>query len=174
METITALELATYSTIGATIVALLAFFTSIWSAMTQRKHNRLSVRPLPEVQLRDMDGHIRIQLRNNGTGPLIIDTFRVGSGENKGGKTLIELMPQNESNWTFFVHNIDGRSIRPNGEIILLELEYDHNNGAELAFANSTRAILCKLEIVVNYKSVYNDKLPQYDKSLSWFGRLIS
>ena len=82
------LDLATYLSIGATIIALLAVIVSSWTAWMQRQHNKLSFRPFPEIQLRDMNGHIKISLTNNGTGPLIIKTLNVLKYKKKHRKSI--------------------------------------------------------------------------------------
>lgn len=165
-------DLTTYATIGSTVIAVMAFVISIWTAWTQRQHNKLSVRPLPEIQLRDMNGHIRIKLINNGTGPLIINKLEVLNKNKVVGRALIDLMPLG-GGWSFFVAAIDGRSVAPNGEITLLDFEYDPNNIAELDFATLTREALCGLNIDISYKSIYGNTLPRYKKDLVWFGRLL-
>ncbi|NWF08377.1 hypothetical protein HX810_12000 [Pseudomonas salomonii] len=166
------IDLATCLTIGATFIALIAVIISGWTAWMQRQHNKLSFSPFPEIQLRDMNGQVRIQISNNGTGPLIIQTLTVKRNDVVVGKTLIELMPPN-GQWSFFVHEIDGRSIKPAGDIILLDFKYDPENQKELDFANHTRKALCTLEIEITYKNIYNDILPIYKKNLTWFSRLI-
>jgi hypothetical protein len=164
---------ATYSTIGSTVVAIMALGMSIWTAWIQRQHNKLSVRPLPEIQLRDMNGQVRVKLINNGTGPLIIKSLEVLDGKKIVGRALIQLMPSGGHGWNFFVDIIDGRSIAPNGEITLIDLEYDPHNKAELDFATSTRAALSCLGIRIHYKSIYGNNLPSHQRDLAWFGRLL-
>lgn len=166
-------DLTAYATIGSTAIAIMAFFISVWTGRIQRQHNRLSVRPLPEIQLRDMDGHIRVKLINNGTGPLIIERLAVLESGKVVGSSLIELMPAGFVGWTFFVHVVDGRSIAPNGEIVLIDLEYDSRDSAERRFAMSVRGILRALEVRVEYSSIYGNALPVYEKELDWFGRLL-
>jgi len=170
---ITAADLTTYATVGSTVTAVLAFAISIWTAWAQRQHNKLSVRPLPEIQLRDMNGHIQVKLINNGTGPLVIKKLEVLDNKKIVGRALIELIPLGGRGWNFFVDIIDGRSIAPNGEILLLDLEYDTNNITEREFAKSTRVALCNLDINISYKSIYGNTLPSYQKKLTWFSRLI-
>lgn len=169
----TVTDLTAYATIASTLIATIAIAISIWTGWIQRQHNKLSVRPLPEIQLRDMIGHISVKLINNGTGPLIVKKFTVIDCNNCAHKTLIDLMPPTSSGWTFFVHIMDNRSIAPNGEIILLELNYDPNNSEEKNPATLTRATLRDLKINLIYQSVYGNTLPQYEKELKWFGRLL-
>lgn len=166
------IDLATYLSIGASTIALLAVIVSSWTAWMQRQHNKLSFRPFPEIQLRDMSGHIKISLTNNGTGPLIIKTLSVLKYKKNTEKALIELMPA-YNGWTFFAHNVDGRSIKPSGDIILLELEYNPQNPNQLNIANLIRENLRTLDIEIKYMNVYENIFPTYTKNLSWFGRLI-
>lgn len=159
--------------LAAIVVSVVALFVAFWTAHTQRVHNRLSVRPLAEVLLLDSEGHIRIRLRNHGTGPLIVHTLRVLQPHRQTLRSLIDAMPDNEDGWTFFVGPVDGRSVSAGGEIDLLEFEYDATNTEERQLANLSRVALQQLTLELDYHDIYSELMPKYVRSLAWFGRTL-
>jgi hypothetical protein len=140
--------------IAAGAISLIALGVALWTALLQRQHNRLSVRPLAQILVRDLRGHIRVKLYNNGTGALI-------SAMPDGGE------------WGFFVGNVDGRSIRPGASINLLDLKYDESSKPELEFSRQVRTALQHLTVSVKYGDIYGKKMPVYEKALDWFGRTL-
>ncbi|MEN5239423.1 MULTISPECIES: hypothetical protein [Pseudomonas] len=162
--------------IAACVAAIIAFFAlliAVVTAFAQMRHNKLSVRPLAEVEYRDMVNHIRVCLKNNGVGPLIVSSLRVERGGEVIGTSLIECMPESLSKWYFFVGSIDGRSLSSGGEFCLLELKYDNNVPHQVVYADNVRVALKDLVIRVDYMNIYNDSMPAHYKSLSWFARMI-
>lgn len=156
----------------ALILSVISVVISVWASCVQRKHNKLSVRPLAEVTVADYENSLRVKLRNNGSGPMIVADIIVSDGS-ETCPSLIEWMPKLYKNrhWNTFSNVLKNRSLLPTGEIILLELtEYE----AETGFAKSrdlVRDALAPLKVTVKYTDIYNTKLPPYEKSLSWFGR---
>lgn len=159
------------ASLAAVFVSLIALALAMWTAFIQRTHNRLSVRPLAEILYRDMEGHIKIKLCNNGTGPLIVKKLRIRKPGCEPVDRLLSAMPDISSPWTFFVGNVDGRSIRPGSSINLLELCYDAADSAPAAEADEVRKALQHLVVEVRYMDIYKTKLPRYRKRLEWFGR---
>jgi hypothetical protein len=168
--------------IASALVALCALFVSAVSVavslMTmhiQRRHNVLSVRPLPELTMADYEDSLRIKIRNNGSGPMMLLSLSVSDGETSA-LSIIELMPElpNGRVWTKFSHALVNRSLLPGGEIILLELTETQNEAGFPTVRDIVRAMLCKLTISISYTDVYNSIHPVYTKNLSWFGRNIN
>lgn len=167
-------QLGTLANVATTLIAVCALFSTLWAALIQRQHNKLSVRPIPQIELRDMNNHILINLCNNGAGPLIINKFTVKDKNKTLGNSLIECLPKEQIYWTFFVACIDGRSIRPNDQITLIELEYEYSDKKQLALADLVRWRLAELTIEIEYENVYQDTMPTYTKTLEWFKRLLT
>ena len=155
----------------ALVVSVAALFIAGWAAHLQRRHNRLSVRPIPEVTVLDLEEHVRVKLRNHGSGPLVIEGFEVAG---YGGKheTLVDAMPNLPGrDWTHFSGNIGGRALLPGGEIVLLELLREDD---EIGFGRSrdlARKALALATLSVNYTDIYGGRFQPYSKSLEWFGR---
>ncbi len=155
----------------ALVISTIAVGVSVWTLKQQRRHNILTVKPIPEITVADYDNSLRIKLRNHGSGPLIIKSL-VATFQKSSFKSLIDCMPNlNERHWTNFSGVIEGRSLLPSREIVLLELtaekgEINFNIPRDLA-----RLALSETEIEIYYTDVYESKFDAYKKSLSWFGR---
>lgn len=162
------------SAVAAIIVSLVAVWIAVWTTITQRTHNRLSVRPLAEILLLDAEGHLRVRLRNHGVGPLLIQSLRVIQPGMVPLESLVEAMPEEPGMWRFFVGPIDGRSIAVGNEIDLIELAYDSSVAIEHEQAVAVRAALSTLDIEVVYQDIYGKPMPKYVRSLSWFGRTLA
>lgn len=144
--------------------AILAFIVAVFALWAQRKHNRLSVRPLAAVTCNDLKDEIIVTLTNNGTGPLIINKLRIV----RDGKVLGDALYLQLPGWMTFrwyVGPVDGRSIAVGKSIDLLI--YDDLSDA---FREEARAILSGLEVQVNYSDIYKKRQPVYARSLKWLG----
>lgn len=156
----------------ALFVAYFANRTANKSLALQQKHNVLSLKPIPEVTVADYEDSLRVKLRNNGMGTLIITAARFESGtENR--ETLIDLMPALPKSrpWTHFTADLVGRTLQPSKFLPLVELTRFEG---EENFENIRDEVRCKLrdiEIIVEYTDVYGTKYDSYTKELSWFGR---
>lgn len=152
-------------------VAIFAVVVAVVAAYFQRVHNRLSVRPLADIQFRDMNNQIRIMLANNGTGPLIVSKLRVFKAKGGSWDSLFAAVPTSPSDWTFYVGNIDEKSIRPGSSVNLLEFSYDPSDSSDSIFADELRSELSQMTVVVVYRDIYNKQVAEYSKKLEWFGR---
>lgn len=158
----------------ALIVSSLSVWISLQAMKSQRKHNELSVRPLAEVTVADYESSLRVKLKNNGTGPMIIKSIDVWMGE-YSKKCLVDWMPQNLPNerlWTDYSGELTDRSLQSGSEIVLLALtEYDGEKNFDIC-RELVREALAPLTVTVNYTDIYENPMPNRVKPLSWFGRL--
>jgi hypothetical protein len=160
------------ATIFAALTALIALVVSVWALWIQRSHNKVSVRPIPEITVADFEDSLWVKLSNNGVGPLIVKSVHVRSGQEERG-SIIEWMPTlpNSRHWTNFAVVKTGRTLRAEGVLPLLELIQE---SGEVGFGHCrdmVRAALCQLTVVVEFTDVYGSKFPACTKSLEWFGR---
>ena len=155
-------------------IAALAFFISIWSVVTSRKHNRLSVRPhmkIYEYFFLDWSG---IYISNMGLGPAIIKSFILIID----GKEVIDVndfpkKPLGIWNTAFtklgFKEDMKplallsykvGEAI-PNGEpirLVELSMEKQPSNDEYLRKQELLRSALKHFEIKIKYTSMYGEK----------------
>lgn len=156
----------------ALLVSVISLGVSLWASHIQRKHNILTVRPLPEVTVADYQDSVRIKLRNNGGGPLIVKSLEVTDGQSTKG-SLISWMPPLHRNrlWNTFTHALNHRVFLPDKELTLLELtQYKDEMDFRLS-RDPVREALSRLKIEVAYTDVYERSFPKYVKSLAWYGR---
>jgi hypothetical protein len=167
--------------IGSAVAASMAFILSLISLCIslaalrhQRKHNQLSVRPLAYIMVGDYEDRVFVKLTNNGTGPMIIKSIRVINAPNPS-EPLISAMPRLQPNvyWTNFVEDFASRSVRPGGEIVLVDLSSESSE-SEDQFALSrdqVREALGELEVHVEYTDIYGSPLPIATRRLEFFRR---
>lgn len=161
---------------AAAFLALFVSCVSVWisisTARSQRRHNELSVRPLAEITVADYEDSLRVKLRNNGSGPMIILAVTVSDGTN-AHESLIEWMPAlpHGRPWNTFTHALRRRTLQAGAEITLLELT-EHENEANFSVCRDrVRAALAPLAVNVEYTDIYNAVMQPCQKPLSWFGR---
>ena len=155
----------------ALLISVIAVLVALISAKQQRVHNILTVRPIPEVTVGDFENSLRVKLRNHGSGPLLIKSF-IATFHGNSRQSLIDCIPGHDDvHWTNFTGVIDGRTLLPGKEIVLIELTAgpeETNFGIPRDLA---RLALSQTEIVVQYSDIYDSTFSPYKKSLSWFGR---
>lgn len=163
------------------IIATIAIIVSLFSIYTQRKHNRLSFKPIPVVVKYNYTNVLRVRLWNKGTGPFIVKSFKV-KGEHsliKGEHSLIGVMPQQTKDFTFveFIDNFHERAISPNDTLNMLEFKIrkDKNGkvteGYQKTF-NTIRKTLNGLEIHIEFEDVYGN-LMHYKSDPLDFGEVL-
>jgi hypothetical protein len=64
-------------------IALIAIVLTVVTLHIQRKHNRLSVRPIGVVETENSKGRILISVVNAGTGPMIIKSIKILDSNHK-------------------------------------------------------------------------------------------
>lgn len=154
------------------VVSCCAVWVSISAIRSQRKHNKLSVRPLAGITFGDYEDELHVNLRNNGTGPMIILAVSVTDGMKEHG-SLIEWMPTLPAHcpWSDFSQNLCRSSISPGSDIVLLQLA-EHDGDLDFPECRDrVRQVLASLEIKIEYTDIYDTALAPYTRDLSWFGR---
>jgi hypothetical protein len=160
----------------AAVAALLVSFLSIVLTSTalwlQRRHYFKSVTPIANILFGDYENLIRVTIRNNGVGPLLIKRFTVSNGQSVKDD-LISWMPELPEGiyWTNFTANIDGRCITPNQALTILQLDGDISNIDFVAFRDDIRQVLSLLTATLEYRDIYRRKMPTDKRSLEWFAR---
>jgi len=155
----------------AVLVSISAVCISAKSAKQQRVHNELSVIPIPEVTVGDYENSLRVKFRNHGAGPLRVKSL-IAVFMGKECKTLVGCMPDlKDRHWTNFSGIVDGRTLLPGDEIVLIELTAEQGEVDFSVSRESARHSLSQVEVFVNYSDIYGSEFERYKKSLSWFGR---
>lgn len=161
---------------AAAVLALFASCISVWisisSAKSQRQHNELSVRPLAEVTASDYEDCLRIKLKNNGTGPMIISAMTVSDGSN-AHESIVEWMPKLPEGraWNNFTNSLRSRTLSAGSELVLLELAEFEGERDFSSCRDIVREALASLSVNVEYTDIYGKIMQPYKRSLSWFAR---
>jgi hypothetical protein len=160
------------ATVFSAFTALIALVVSVWALWVQRSHNKISVRPMPEVTLGDYENSISVKLSNNGVGPLVVNRVLVRNGTEER-ESIIDWMPAlpNARPWTNFAIVEPGRTVKTNGLVPLVELTQEQGEVGFAAIRDSARAALSRLTVTVEYTDVYGSTFSPCTRSLDWFGR---
>jgi hypothetical protein len=161
-------EVAT--SVGATLVAFIALVTSVIALFIQRRHYRLSLKPIGFIKIGNYEDDIYVKIINFGTGPLIIEKLVI-EYETQKYNTLISLVKDkiDISVYRDFVEKIDGRTIPSNGEIVLLRFQ---DQDSDLNTTN-LRSVLSKTIITIEYRDIYGKKMQPYKRDLIEFKDML-
>ncbi|OGT83126.1 MAG: hypothetical protein A3G96_03385 [Gammaproteobacteria bacterium RIFCSPLOWO2_12_FULL_52_10] len=161
--------------LAALTISMVSLYVSHATLKIQRRHNVLSVKPIPMVSVADYEDRLTVKILNNGSGPLIIKDVQVKK-ESQVRESLVDWMPSLPDGmyWATFAGPVKNRSILPGNEIKLLELNGDHSEKKFKEVRDNCRAALCQLTVVLEYTDVYGSAFEFHEKQLSWFGRNLS
>lgn len=162
------------ATLLSALAALIAVGVAAWALWTQRRHNKISVRPIPEVSMGDGVSSISVQLSNNGVGPLVVRRMYVTKGQ-ESRENIIDWMRDYmpEMDWTNFASIGPDRTIKPNGEVTLIELTEEPDEQGFVTLREMARTKLSQLVVTVEYTDVYGSNFAPCTRSLDWFARSI-
>jgi hypothetical protein len=144
----------------AIIIALASLGVAIWQGRVTRKHNILSVKPLPDILTSNFENRIAVTLENNGTGPLIIKKFRAYLG-NESKSNIIDWMPNlpNGYYWSNWLKNFDECAIKPYDSKILLEFKLELEDKYKTEIRDNIRKALSKVSIEFEYTDIYDNNM---------------
>ena len=167
----------------AAVASLCAIIVSIYGVLTQKKHDRKSVLPIPQVIFGDYENQIYVKIENAGVGPAILKKIEVkNSTTGQTASSIIDQMPVVGPDfvWDTFVRNFDGRAIPPQQSLLLLKFSGQTRHGATInegsreSAYNQIRMELGGLVISAFVSDVYGDEVPVLRRKLDWFHRRFS
>lgn len=162
----------TITAICALVVSVAATSLAVWTALTQRKHMRLSVRPIAAIPVADFENRVGVFLANHGLGPMRVTRVIVWHDESSSQESLIAHMPTLENGvfWRGFHERIDGAVVRQGRRLTLLLLEGDPEDIPFRTSRDAIRETLSSLTVRVEYEDLYGNAM-HVQRTLSWFGR---
>lgn len=166
------LEASEKIAVASTIIALASFSVAIWQGRLSRRHNILSVKPIPEITSANYENSLSVTLRNNGSGPLIIKSLTVKKGNSIKDSIIAWMRPlPNDRAWNTYSTNFINRSLLPGQTSILLELTQRESepNSIFKVFSTQCREDLYELSCNIEYTDVYKTTFKIYTKELEWF-----
>lgn len=158
---------------AALFLSFISTMGAIYSVAGDRNHNRLSVKPMPDVILGDYEDVIEVILKNEGLGPLKILDFEVSNGKTTKD-SVIDFMPDPPQviTWKDFSKNLKDRVLAPGEKKNLLILEQeDKYLRSYNPFKEEVRKALSVLTIKITYTGVYEETFKPYIRDLNWFVR---
>lgn len=146
--------------ICAIIIALLSLVATIWNGIITRKHNRLSIKPFPDILISNYEDKIAVTLENKGTGPLIIKSFRAFVG-NESKSNIIDWMPNlPEGNyWSDYLRDFENTTFKPFETKPLVEFSLDIRDAKQTQLRDKIRKALADVSIEFDYSDIYNTKM---------------
>ena len=160
--------------LAAFIISIVAIIQTSGTLKLQRKHNYLSVKPIPIVSIQNYDNLIGVKLHNAGIGPLIISDFSVVDINKHIKNNLIDFMPLLPDSifWSDYRKNIDDATITPNSSYDLLLFIGNVNSAMFIKYRDSIKTILKDLSIELEYTDVYNNDFDVKYWNLKGFKRI--
>lgn len=156
-----------WAAIVITIITIIAAYVAYKTSSEQRLHNKLTVRPMPEITIEHSDFSLCIKLVNHGFGPLLVKSFTsINIGSGRSGKSLVECVDLNGGSWTHSCGGVDGRVILPGKEILLVELIMVQGDTMFSRTLEYAREHLSNVKISVSYSDVYDSQFPVYEKRI--------
>jgi len=157
---------------GLVIGVIALVFTAI-SLQVQRKHNRLSVKPIAIVTVADYENELAVRLQNKGTGPLIIKKLSFTDQNGKTEKAIIDFFDPSFKNvvWSTFVADIDGWAYLPNETKTLIQLNGDSRDKEFVRTRDKVRKVLAQIQVELLYQDIYENDMPKKIRKLDWFAR---
>lgn len=156
----------------ALFVSFLSILLTIRTLRLQRIHNFKSLTPIASILIGDYENELTVKVKNAGIGPLIIERFTASDGEEQKDD-VISWMPPTPAGiyWTTFTTNQEGRCISPNHETVVLQLNGDPSDESFRLFRNEVRHALSRLTVAIEYKDIYDRRMPIKQRDLKWFAR---
>ena len=145
--------------LGSAVVAGAALLVAVWEGVANRKHNRLTVRPLLRSDWHAEPGPVRVVVRNTGYGPatirdiaVFVDSQLINQAFPESIEAAIQLLklevlPQGYA-------PMPGTPIAPGEEFVLLK--FSRTEGQPELSKRLVQA-LRPLTIVVRYTSMYDE-----------------
>ena len=162
------------SVVSALAAVVIGYF-SIRLASRSLMHNKLSARPIPQILFADYDNLLRVKIRNEGAGPLIIRAVSVSDGTESKDDVFswMPVLPAGIT-WSNYSSIFADRTVLTGNELILLELDNRNKEfGAQKfnKFRDLCRAQLAPLTVCVTYTDVYDSRFEPRCRALDWFSR---
>ena len=138
-----------------------------FAAVTQRRHDRDSVRPISAIEVDDYEDLLAVRISNVGIGPLTIKEILFTAPGQKGA-ILVNMMPQIDQMWDTFTKDVTGWTIPVGGHVSLLQL-----TPLRADTRQSVRRALAPVTVFIKYTDIYRTPFT-YSRDLSFFARTIS
>lgn len=148
--------------ICSVVIAACALFVSVFTAYIQKKHDRISILPICFIVEKCHEGNLAVLIRNLGLGAMTIDKAMMTRGEEVHGN-LIEMMPKVKQKWEGFSLEIEGRTILPTQEIVLIAI-----NPKSESIRQAVKDALTGVEVSISFHDVYGKEYHKEKRLGEW------
>lgn len=148
--------------ICSVVIAACALFVSVFTAYIQKKHDRISTLPICFIVEKCHEGNLAVLIRNLGLGAMTIDKAMMTRGEEVHGN-LIEMMPKVKQKWEGFSLEIEGRTILPTQEIVLIAI-----NPKSESIRQAVKDALTGVEVSISFHDVYGKEYHKEKRLGEW------
>lgn len=157
--------------LGAVVIGIIALLFSAITLYIQRKHNKLSVKPIAIITVVDYEGIIGVYLENRGTGPLIIKKLLLTNEHGREESALIEFFGDEfkDIKWSTFTGTREGWAILPGKYERLIELKGDSTDKNFITTRDRVRGILAPVRVELHYQDIYEKDMPIKTRNLYSF-----
>lgn len=152
----------------ALVISFISIILTVQTIRLQKIHNKLSVRPIPEIKLSKFGG-IKIKLKNVGLGPLICKELITRNQDGIVKDHIKDFIPPElllngklyTNRWNF--------TLLPSESVTLIFIERENDNPRQIEALKLAMKALSELTIELKYESMYEELQPLYRKNLVWF-----
>ena len=160
------------------IIALVGIIVTFLLGLISDRRNESNLkieqqkqRPLLYLHYYDSEETLKICLYNKGNGPLIITNYRLVNLRTEQEKSSIfSILPEIDRHYDDYTGNQNNRVLIAGEEMLLFLYNTSANDEENKRLI---RQALSQYKVVVDYKDVYDNQMPTYERSLDWFGRNI-
>lgn len=161
------LDLEFWAYIAGTMIAIFALGITIWQVRTTIQHNELTNEPHLQLHnhILSKDLAIEIFITNDGLGPAVIKSskfyFQGKEIPYEGTRRtylLVQAMFDGQDFSPSYSHLDDGSMIPAGGRQIIFKVDFKGYIKDEVAFIERWTRISNKVQIIVEYASIYGDK----------------
>jgi len=144
----------------ALLVSVVSIVIGVVSLWIQRKHNRLSVRPIGIIVLSDYENRLAIRVKNAGIGPMIVKSIETTNNQGTKKEYPIDWMPDGIT-WADFRRGLENHSITAGDSSVLLEYVLDPQDKDSALQRDKIRFVLKNLALHIRYSDVYGKEQPE-------------
>ncbi|GAB1397088.1 hypothetical protein MASR1M65_18670 [Saprospiraceae bacterium] len=165
------------------IIALVGIIVTLLLGLISERRNESKLkidqqkqRPLLHLGYFDCEDFIRIFLKNRGSGPLIITNYRLVNLQTQQQiQSVFEILPPIQGYFNNYTGNQNNTVLSVDEETELFLYKPTEGDGTIIENDRTLiRQAISQYKIVIDYKDVYDNTMPTYERSLEWFGRNIN
>ncbi len=163
------------------IVAVLALITSVGGLLVafktsrdQQIHNIKMIKPILHVDQWDYENNLKVDLRNNGIGPAVVNKLYVKHKNGKVKNALYYFLPDRlpgNMNYKEYWTGYENFVVKPDTICDLIVIPVDIKSEKQIKEREKLRKKIGKLTVVIEYSDINGNRMPKYERELWVFQR---